>query len=421
MFKDFIIWRVEPGTAFERAPVGINESAVGAENKSRNYKADHSSRIRSCTLFYRLLCPANTRSLFTIHHIIMSLRIATTALAFILGANAQYTATYDPNNLPQKTENGQVGTNQCGEANSQTSLCQNVYVNGPDDFCLWGPQQTASIGNVEGEVVAYCTKPGRGTRLFPDGTILSAHFLETPDYIQITGTGVFTNIGVIPDGGGELDPHGAEGTGNPIGGLVFSNVWTGGSGAGQQIHEWTNFMSESEYCIRVCKDGPMAPTYCGHVYDINGCQWNIPGRYDDGFERCQADNTLPMGLYPQPDGSTSTYSPRASPVPTPHPAAASSNCQTFESTALFNGLPAAPASASSSTTTSSSSSSSISSTTPRTTAQSTSRVSGSSSSHERPQTSSPAPTGSPNSAPVGKGPGFGAAGLGFMAVIALWM
>ena len=37
------------------------------------------------------------------------------------------------------------------------------------------------------------------------------------------------------DAGGELDPHGADGNGNPIGGLVFSSAF----GQLQQIHEWT--------------------------------------------------------------------------------------------------------------------------------------------------------------------------------------
>jgi len=41
----------------------------------------------------------------------------------------------------------------------------------------------------------------------------------------------------IPKGdeGGELDPHGADGNGNPIGGLVFSSAF----GTLEQIHEWT--------------------------------------------------------------------------------------------------------------------------------------------------------------------------------------
>lgn len=111
--------------------------------------------------------------------------------------------------------------------------------------------------------------------------------VETPDYIQITGVGQFTNINIAAgDLGGELDPHGATGNGNPVGGLVFSNVWSGGSGSGQQasisivllicfidlnqIHEWTNYMAVDEFCIRVCKEGPNAAMWCQHIYDTMG-------------------------------------------------------------------------------------------------------------------------------------------------------
>lgn len=45
-----------------------------------------------------------------------------------------YSATYDPNNTPDKSEAGQSGTNQCGNGNNQNSMCQNVY--GPSHRCL---------------------------------------------------------------------------------------------------------------------------------------------------------------------------------------------------------------------------------------------------------------------------------------------
>ena len=41
-----------------------------------------------------------------------------------------------------------------------------------EDFCLWGsPTPDGVIGNIEAVVVAYCTKPGHGTRLIPPGTL----------------------------------------------------------------------------------------------------------------------------------------------------------------------------------------------------------------------------------------------------------
>lgn len=53
---------------------------------------------------------------------------------------------------------------------------------------------------------------------------------------------LFFNNVILPcfaERAAKLDPHGADGNGSPIGGLVFSNVW----GEYRQIHEWTNFVS----------------------------------------------------------------------------------------------------------------------------------------------------------------------------------
>lgn len=50
-----------------------------------------------------------------------------TALLLAKCINAQYSATYLPSNAPDKTQNGQAGTNQCGTALNQTSDCQNAY------------------------------------------------------------------------------------------------------------------------------------------------------------------------------------------------------------------------------------------------------------------------------------------------------
>ena len=40
------------------------------------------------------------------------------------------------------------------------------------------------------------------------------HFVQTPDYVQITGVGDLTKLNIpAGDDGGELDPHGADGNG----------------------------------------------------------------------------------------------------------------------------------------------------------------------------------------------------------------
>lgn len=97
------------------------------------------------------------------------------------------------------------------------------------DFCLWGPPEPDSlIGNVEGESVAWCTKAGYGTRIIPKGAITGLQFMKTPDYVQVTGFIKQQLINIEKDdSGGELDPHGADQRGNPLGGLLFSKAFTG--------------------------------------------------------------------------------------------------------------------------------------------------------------------------------------------------
>jgi len=227
------------------------------------------------------------------------------------------------NSLPNQSELGQAGTNNCGNISSQTSMCQTMWMNDANDFCLWGPPSVGTIGDTEREEVAWCTQSGRGTRVIPDGTLSGVHFVRTVDYIQVTGVGDFTKINVAPgDGGGELDPHGADSNGNPIGGLLFSGVF----GANLQIHEWTNFIGDTLFCMRACV-GPNARENCQHIYDQMGCYWNMPANYDTGvFESCQGDDDIPMGIY-----GNSTWSQGVSPTPSAQPAASSSNCTPFPS------------------------------------------------------------------------------------------
>ncbi|KAH9060325.1 hypothetical protein EDB83DRAFT_907050 [Lactarius deliciosus] len=246
----------------------------------------------------------------------------------LLGVRAQtYSATYLPSNTPQQSEQGQAGTNQCGTGFNQTSQCQNAYINTVDDWCIFAPPDPGPgsvIGNTERIEVSWCMKSGYGTRVIPDGTIAGLHFVQTPDYVQITGVGDLTKINVpAGDAGGELDPHGADGNGNPIGGLVFSKAFTGQF---VQLHEWTNFVSATEFCFRGCKDGPNAPALCEHIYDVMGCDWNMPGNYGPGFDRCAGDSGEPMGVY---GGSTFHQGDPA--TPPAHPAPATSSCSTTSS------------------------------------------------------------------------------------------
>ncbi|KAF8230807.1 macrofage activating glycoprotein [Tricholoma matsutake] len=230
---------------------------------------------------------------------------------------------YNYTALPQTSQSGQFGTNNCTGPDAGAN-CQTVWLNGADDFCLWAPPHPHStIGNSERETIAWCTKSGRGARTIPNGALQGVHFVKTPDYVQVTGVGDFTKINILKgDAGGELDNRGADGKGNPVGGLVYGNTF----GRGLQYHEWTNFMSDTEFCFRACI-GPSATVNCNHIYDVMGCYWNMPANYNAGvFENCDADDDLPMGVY-----GTSTWYQGVSPTPPAHPAASSSNCQALPS------------------------------------------------------------------------------------------
>ncbi|KAJ3501165.1 hypothetical protein NLJ89_g9464 [Agrocybe chaxingu] len=247
--------------------------------------------------------------------------------------NAQtYSATYLPSNVPPTTEEGQTGTNQCGTGLNQTSDCQNLYINSVTDFCLFAPPNPGAdsvIGNTERIEVAWCTKNGTGARLIPDGAITGAHFVQTPDFVQVTGIGDLTLLNIPVGDAGVSSPAEIENIlietnlvlgRNPIGGLVFSSAF----GQLEQIHEWTNFMAADQFCIRACKPGPMAPTFCQHIYDVMGCAWNMPANYDPGFETCVGDSGEPMGVY-----GMSTFFQGQPVTPSAHARPSSSSCTTL--------------------------------------------------------------------------------------------
>ena len=128
------------------------------------------------------------------------------------------------------TERGtQQGFNICNSTTEgQSSMCQTAFINAIDgkqglrvfvsaahlrtDWCVWAPPKPNSvIGDTEGEEVAWCTKKGHGTRLIPEGAITGVQLIKTPGYIQVVGFLDQTKINIAADdGGGELDPHGAD-------------------------------------------------------------------------------------------------------------------------------------------------------------------------------------------------------------------
>ena len=202
---------------------------------------------------------------------------------------------------------------------NQDSDSRLASVNSVDDWCTFAPKDsTKELGDVEEEVVVYCTKPRNNARVIPDGTVTAAHFVKTPLYVQIMALGDFTKINIQKgDHGGELDPHGATGQGNPIGGNVTSNV----TGKDVSYQEWMNYVGFDNLCFRICYAGAddAKPTdVCNHVFDKVGCRWVMPGDYTpDSFDSCEADAAYPPGVFLQ-GSSTSTFQQFATGLWTDH-------------------------------------------------------------------------------------------------------
>jgi len=144
-----------------------------------------------------------------------------------------------------------------------------------------------------------------------------------------------------------MDPHGADLRGNPLGGLVFTNAWTGGGDQYSQVIEWHNFMGSNEFCFKACDpSGADDDKYCEHVFDRIGCHFNAPGTYADGvFESCLGDNQDFPGYYTGADGQTTRYQqpPESlgpiSVMPYTPRIPASSSCTPYQSAQIYTNQP----------------------------------------------------------------------------------
>jgi len=238
---------------------------------------------------------------------------------------------------------------------NQQSECQLAMVNSIDDFCLWGPTEpNSTIADTEAATVAWCSKTGHGTRIIPDGTLTGVQFLRAPSYILVAGLLNQQNIDIqANDSGGELDPHGADERGNPLGSLVYTNGFPSNNGNNntfQQVIEWHNFMGSDVFCFKIC-DPSVANSlvYCNNIFDETGCNFVAPAAYAPGvFEVCDSDDMDPVGVFTGSNGVVSTYT-QVEPVNPPSVRTpSSSNCVTYSSANLYAGEP--PNSTSASTT-----------------------------------------------------------------------
>ncbi|KAJ6632185.1 hypothetical protein B0H10DRAFT_1770936 [Mycena sp. CBHHK59/15] len=180
-----------------------------------------------------------------------------------------------------------------GTAFNQTSMARLLSVNSIDDFCIFAPPYLANISDTEQLEVAWCTKARNNARVIPDGTITGVSFLKTDFYVQIYGYGDFTKLN-IPNGdyGGELDPHGATGAGNPIGGNVTTNVV---DGVDEPIAEWMLYIDYNQFCLRACTNANStysAAFMCWHELDEMGCEFVMPGNYNFNGTLCVSIHQL---------------------------------------------------------------------------------------------------------------------------------
>ncbi|KAG5220324.1 macrophage activating glycoprotein [Salix suchowensis] len=144
---------------------------------------------------------------------------------------------------------------------------------------------------------------------YPPDALKGVQFMRTPDYVQVVGFIDQTAINIAAgDSGGELDPHGADLRGNPLGGLMYSNAWSKSADTYVQVIEWHNFMGGNAFCLKVCDPSrPNAASYCQHRYDRIGCAYNAPNNAKEGvFESCEGENQDFPGVYTQ-DGRVLTY------------------------------------------------------------------------------------------------------------------
>lgn len=253
----------------------------------------------------------------------------------------------------------QFGYNQCnGTTEGPNSLCQTAFVNDITDFCMWSSSQpNDTVGESEAREVAWCTKPGHGTRVIPAGAITGAQWLYAKDYVQVVGYIDQALVNLNPtDEGGELDPHGADQQGNPLGGIVFTNGYgtnanafdtafkakQSGSTTYTQVEEWIDFIGGGIFCLKMCNPAnPGAPELCAHVYDEIGCTYNALASYgsiNGTFTVCDSDDMADPGVFTTNGQATTWFQPLGVPVTTiPYTPTvpASSNCHTYASTDLF--------------------------------------------------------------------------------------
>lgn len=124
--------------------------------------------------------------------------------------------------------------------------------------------------------------------------------MKTSAYIQVSGFINNVALSLDPgDDGGELDPHGADLQGNPLGGVVYSNGTADSDGTTlTQVFNWNTFVGSGIFCFKACFNSITSPDYCENRYDLVGCDYNMPSAVQNGtYESCEGDLQDIVGTY----------------------------------------------------------------------------------------------------------------------------
>ena len=153
-----------------------------------------------------------------------------------------------------------------------TALGQlSIGIDDPYNFCLMIPPNPGqNVGATEHLAIAGCYGlPDKVTAFkpLPTGFIQSAHYVATPNYVQVTGQMDGSTYDMDPnDEGGQLDdaPGGIRPTSNCVGYAHYLQYLGPKPGV---------------YCVRCCKNY----SDCDASRDTIGCFAGIPGDYGPGI------------------------------------------------------------------------------------------------------------------------------------------
>ncbi|KAG2180642.1 hypothetical protein INT44_003649 [Umbelopsis vinacea] len=173
------------------------------------------------------------------------------------------------------------------------------------NFCILLPpvgSADVNIADTETYATVRCvgkTPEATGAGVLPDGFILSAHYVSTSAYVQITGQIDPSKAGLnVTDDGGQYDIKAPDGS----------------SCAGWQYYVNLIEPSGNDYCIRCCND----TVNCNRGISQAGCARVVPGDYSGPGVPAAAATT----------STTSASSSAASTTPVKAAATASSKAAT---------------------------------------------------------------------------------------------